>query len=201
MIRNFNLQEILQNIVGYKGLPFPGGWLPSAKAGGYAGKDYTGLTQAGEKKELSDTGARLRKKDMNGRWYFMPVVFMHDGSEYEIPNAIISIKGKKTIVETPMIGRKGTVKELVSIDDYEISIAGVIIDDDDFPEDGLSNINELFNINQSVRLKCALTDIFMDDDDMVVITDLDCPEVKGIERARGIRINCKSDKNFELNIE
>ncbi|MEG0499905.1 MAG: DUF6046 domain-containing protein, partial [Rikenellaceae bacterium] len=40
---------------------------------------------------------------------------------YEIPNAIISCTGKKTIVETPMVGRKGAVKELINVDDYEIS--------------------------------------------------------------------------------
>lgn len=201
MIRSFNLKEMLQDLVGHKGLPFPGGWIPSAGTGGYAGQDFPGIEQTRAGKELSDTGARLRKKDMNGRWYFMPVVFMHEGREFEIPNALVSVKGKKTIVETPMVGRKGTVKELISIDDYEVSIAGVVVDNDDFPEEGLSAINELFNINQSIRLKCALTDIFLDEDDMVVITDMDCPEMRGVEHARAIRLTCKSDNSFELTIE
>ena len=72
----------------------------------------------------------------------MPIVLEHKGTEYEIPNAVISIRGKKSIVETAMVGRKGTVKELISVDDYEIRIAGVCLDVD-FPDQQINALNEL----------------------------------------------------------
>ncbi|KAA6348039.1 hypothetical protein EZS27_004491 [termite gut metagenome] len=128
----FNLGDLLSSVIGYKGFPFPGGFLPdkpgSYKAGGYS---YPG--QARAEKTHSDLGSVLRKKDAQGRWYFLPVVIEYKGKEYEMPNAAISIRGKKTIVETAMVGRKGTVKELISVNDYEINIAGKVLDTD-FPD-------------------------------------------------------------------
>lgn len=166
-VSQFNLGDMLLNVIGYKGLPYPGGFIPDTpskyKADGY---EYPG-EQASEKTS-SDFGSTLRKKDAQGRWYFMPIVLEHKGTEYEIPNAVISIRGKKSIVETAMVGRKGTVKELISVDDYEIRIAGVCLDVD-FPDQQINSLNDLYNINESVTLKCALTDIFLDEEDKVVI--------------------------------
>ena len=175
-VSQFNLGDMLLNVIGYKGLPYPGGFIPDApskyKADGY---EYPG-EQASEKTS-SDFGSTLRKKDAQGRWYFMPIVLEHKGTEYEIPNAVISIRGKKSIVETAIVGRKGTVKELISVDDYEIRIAGVCLDVD-FPDQQINSLNDLYNINESVTLKCALTDIFLDEEDKVVIKSIDVFQIQ-----------------------
>lgn len=181
----FKVGDILQNIIGYKGLPFPLSLPP--------GKSRT----AGRENILSDGGSPLWKKDMQGRWYFMPVIFSHKEKEYEIPNAVISITGSKTIVETPMVGRQGTVKELINIKDYDINIAGVAMDSD-FPESQLKRLSELFKINEAVKLKCALTDIFLDEDDQVVIRSMDFVEMKGTETAQIVKMSLVSDRSFEL---
>ena len=103
---NFNIKDILLDVIGYKGLPYPGVWLPAAdRSESGDGYEYDGET-AGEKTN-TDLGSVLRKKDAMGRYYFMPVVLEHKGKEYEIPNAVISFTGKKNIVETAMVGRKG----------------------------------------------------------------------------------------------
>lgn len=201
MSREFNIHQYLQDLIGYKGIPYPGGWFGKFEKNTDVGANFPGIKSESQKKELSDLGTRLRKKDLAGRWYFMPVVFIHKGKEYEIPHAVISIKGKKNIVETTMVGRKGTVKELISIDDYEINIAGVIIDNDDFPENGLKELNELYSINESIQLKCVLTDVFLEEEDRVVITEMELPEIKAVENARAIKIACKSDRSFELIID
>ena len=152
---------------------------------------------AANERESSNLGSTLRKRDANGRWYFMPVVLVYKGKEYEMPNSLISVRGKKTIVSTPMVGRKGTVKELISIDDYEIRIQGVALDTD-WPDDQLAAIKEIYTVNESVQLKCALTDIFMDEEDMVVIKSIDIPEMKGIEHAQTYSLNLETDRSFEL---
>lgn len=155
---------------------------------------------APNERESSNLGSTLRKRDANGRWYFMPVVLVYKGKEYEMPNSLISIRGKKNIVSTPMVGRKGTVKELISMDDYEISIQGVALDTD-WPDDQLAAIKEIYSVNESVQLKCALTDIFMDDEDMVVIKSIDIPEMRGVEHAQTYSLELETDRSFELIME
>lgn len=155
---------------------------------------------APNERESSNLGSTLRKRDANGRWYFMPVVLVYKGKEYEMPNSLISIRGKKNIVSTPMVGRKGTVKELISMDDYEISIQGVALDTD-WPDDQLAAIKEIYSVNESVQLKCALTDIFMDEEDMVVIKSIDIPEMRGVEHAQTYSLDLETDRSFELIME
>ena len=184
---SFNLGDILANVIGYKGFPYLGGFFPDKPAKYQSsGYDYPG--EPASEKTYSDLGS------------VMPVVFEHKGTEYEIPNSVISINGKKTIVETPMIGRKGTVKELISVDDYEINIAGVALDID-FPDQQIAKLNELYNINESITLKCALTDIFLEEEDKVVIKSIDFQEMRGCETAQIFKMNLVTDRSFELILE
>jgi len=192
----FNLIDILQTVTGYKGIPYPGGFFPDSPGKYRKSSDYSYSGEPASEKTHSDLGSVLRKKDAQGRWYFMPVEL----NGIEIPNAVISIRGKKTIVETPMVGRKGTVKELISVDDYEIRIAGVALDND-FPDRQISELNELYNVNESVTLKCALTDIFLDEEDKVVIKSMDLAEMRGCETAQVFTMELVTDRSFELIVE
>lgn len=197
-MNKFSLNDILTSYIGYKGIIYPGAFFPD-KPARYQNSGYEYPGEATEK-AYSDLGSMLRKKDAQGRWYFMPVVLEHKGGEYEIPNAVISINGKKTVVETAMIGRKGTVKELISVDDYEINIAGVALDSD-FPDQQIARLNELYNINEAVTLKCALTDIFLEEEDKVVIKSIDFQEMRGCETAQAFKMGLVTDRSFELILE
>lgn len=199
----FSVKDVLLDIIGYKGLPYPGVWLPTVSrpgSGRFTGKDFDNDSDYADEKTTSDKGSVLRKKDAQGRYYFMPVIFEHKGKDYEIPNAVISFTGKKNVVETAMVGRKGSVKELISIDDYEISIQG-IASSDDFPEAAIAELNELYTINEAITLKCALTDIFMEEDDRVVIRSIDISDMKGSETFQVFKIDLVTDRSFELTIE
>ena len=198
-VSQFNLGDMLLNVIGYKGLPYPGGFIPDTPSK-YKADRYEYPGEQASAKTSSDFGSTLRKKDAQGRWYFMPIVLEHKGTEYEIPNAVISIRGKKSIVETAMVGRKGTVKELISVDDYEIRIAGVCLDVD-FPDQQINSLNDLYNINESVTLKCALTDIFLDEENKVVIKSIDFAEMKGCETAQVFTMELVTDRSFELILE
>lgn len=196
---NFNVKDILLSAIGYKGLPYPGVWFPTVNRPGNS-DDYEYRGDANEVKTHSDLGSVLRKKDAQGRWYFLPVVLVHKGKEYEIPNAFISFTGKKTIVETAMVGRKGSVKELINIDDYEISVQGYA-QAEDFPEVALTQLNELYNINEAITLKCALTDIFLSKDDRVVIKGIDLSDMRGTDSFQVIKLSLVTDQSFQLIIE
>ena len=155
MKHKYNIEHLLQSIIGYKGLPYPGAFFPNRPASSYTGDNFDIPTSPAPQQELVK-GTRLYKKDALGRWYFMPVFIRHQdirGEDHtlELENAVISITGTKNIVRTPLVGRRGSVKELISIGDYKISIAAFIRSSDgSYPEAQITRMKDLYNINESV---------------------------------------------------
>lgn len=195
----FDVLQILESIVGYKGLPFPGVWFPKKGRDDYQGEDFELEETAEPLKTQSNKGTTLYKKDALGNYYFMPVTFIHQGKEYEIPCALISITGRKNIIETSLVGRQGSVKELISLEDYQISITGAVFGENQvWPEEQLDAINELYNINEAIELKCALTDVFLSENDKVVIQELNLPQAGQTEHVQVVEIKCVTDRAFEL---
>ncbi len=175
---------MLQSLVSYKGLPFP-------------------LMQANTTAHVNYTqkGVPIYKQDIMGRWYFMPVSFHHLGKNYEIDCALVSISQAKKIIKTDVVGKRGTVKELISLQDLEISIKGAIVGDGCFPEAEIKQFNELWRINEAVDLSCAISSLFMEDNDKVVITNFSMPEQNESEHVQLVSLKCVSDAPFELIIE
>ncbi|MBL0144935.1 MAG: hypothetical protein IPP48_03415 [Chitinophagaceae bacterium] len=109
--------------------------------------------------------------------------------------------------------RGGSVHEIISIDDYAINIKGILINDSNiFPEKDVLEIHKLFQINRSIELRNALTDIFLrggikeqnkptDQLHQVVIKEINYPPVAGVEHAKPFEITCESDMIFTLEIE
>ncbi len=203
MRNSYSIPELLASIVGYRGAPYPGALFPNRPGSSYTGGDYETQGEAPVRPERTKRGSTLYAKDWRGRWYFMPVVFEHAFiGRIEIPHALVNVTGKKNIVETAMVGRKGSVKELINLEDYKITIAGFIQSTDGtWPEDDIARMRDLYNVNESVDLLCALTDEILDEDDRVVITNIEFPSTPGTEDGQVIRIECTTDKPFELILE
>ena len=183
---SFNLKQILENVAGFKGKDFP-----AALAG----------IQKGNLSELADNGTALRKKDLMGGYYFMPVTFSANGKNYEIDCAMVRLRLKKNVVQTPLSGHGGTVKEMVGTQDLAVSVTGCLMGErGQWPEEKINGLRRLFAVNDSVSLKCALTDCFFDADDKVVITDMDFPQGEQVEDIVPVNIECVQDHVFELNL-
>lgn len=193
---------------GYEAPPFiPAGFI-SVKSKSRAAEFNKGSYS--EKRTQSNTGSPLRKSK-GDLYYFMPVSFEHVNQKtnaraiYNFDDAIISITGKKTIVETPLIGKKGTVKELISVDDYEIKLVAVVAGDD-YPEEKIQEIVKLYEINESLKMNCVVSDYFLhakmgeDGGDRVVIKNIEVAAVEGVEDMQVITMTLLSDQNFELEI-
>lgn len=149
--------------------------------------------------------ARYKNMDI---WLPVKLVGLNAGtfgaSEILLPYVTINISGKKTIIKTPLAERKGTVKEVFSVDDYKIAIKGFVIDDTNrqWPEKELTILKKLFELNEAVQLDNALTNIFLDKDTRVVIEDIKFPEVSGGRKhIRPFSMELESDSVFELEIE
>ncbi len=193
-----------------KGLPFPGtlaGKRPEGTYKGDAQDDYELEPEAPTVEEFV-RGTRLRGKDRLGRWYFMPVSFIYstpsgEKKMLELERAEIkAVSAKKNIVETPLVGRKGAVRELISSEDFKVSLRAVVrTDDGTYPADQIVELKELYNVNEAVELKSVLTDLLFDENDKVVITDMSFPETPGVEDEQEVQIECVTDKPFELTID
>lgn len=164
-------------------------------------KDGYNTGEGPERATQSTTGAPLRQYK-GGVCYFMPVTISHGTKKWEMGDAIVSISGKKTIVETSVVGRKGTVKELVSIDDYEIKLTAILTNNNgDYPEQEMHELVNLWEINESVKLSCALTDYFLKEDDSVVITSIEPESHEAMEDMQVVSITMVSDSPFELELK
>ena len=170
------------------------------------------------------SGSPYYAKDLTiGTEYFMPVTFTYptgdpgDGligasgetssngvTTWNLPFPIMSIKLKKIIIKTPLTERTGTVKELIQCEDVEIKIRGYLIAaTQDYPENLVTTLRDLFEQNVAINIKSPLTDIFLlrpdrSGSDQVVITDLEIVEKKGVKNVVEYRMELLSDAPFSL---
>lgn len=156
----------------------------------------------------SNTG--LLKRQYNDKEIWLPVKFTELGASFEkgellLPYSVISISGKKTIVKTPLAERKGTVKELYNVDDYDISIKGFLIDEANrlWPESQIDDLKRIYENQLAVGLDNALTNIFLKDQGQrVVIETLDFPPVEGGRiHIRPFSMKLESDSVFTLELK
>ena len=142
----------------------------------------------------------LNAKNALGTEYFMPVKL----GDVLLPNEpSVTVASKKNIVETVLVGStvQGSVKELVAIGDYEITIRGLAIKQDSklyYPEREIKTLHDLYKRNESVVIVCGLTELL--GISRVIITDFSLPEMIGVQHAQLYEIRCISDTDFELEI-
>lgn len=153
----------------------------------------------------------LLSEQLLGVEILLPVKFFDAGALImSLPYTVVKLSSKKTIIETALNDRLGTVKEEFSIDDYAIDVKGFLIGENrDFPEAQLTKLRELYETNHALTLDNALTNIFLTNPDLsedeqrrVVIYDLDIQEVQGGRlHVRPFTMHLKSDSVFTLELE
>ena len=168
------------------------------------------IPQADSRTLKSSIGSPLYGEDIYGREFFMPITITYTpkgasaGLDYHVPFAVVSISCRKVIVETPLVERTGTVKELVSADDYDLNIKGIIVrPDNNWPDKEIMQLEELFTVNKSIVIRSALTDIFLkgDYEHHIVIKRINLPANPGVEHAKPFELESVSDAIFTLDVE
>lgn len=186
-----NLNEIFENAFGYN---------PPAKVVIEDAPDRIASSTA--------TGQPYYDQDIFGREFFLPLRL----DDQLIPFAVLGMTWKKTIISTPMPERGGSVKELISIDDYLFNIKGILINpDNDFPEAGIIDIKRIWVKNASVTLRSVISDLILSGrSDLnkedpyghrVVIKEIKWPGVSGVEHAKPFEMELESDLIFDLEIK
>lgn len=196
---SYNIEQLFKNVFGSTPYKVPELSAPVSDAG---------YQINGQSKAISQISGSTLVTDYNGVEIWLPVWFRNlpagigENGALFLPYTVVKISGKKTIIKTPLTERRGTVKEQYNIDDYSISIKGFLIDQArQWPEKELRDIKALFETQQAVSLDNALTNVFLDRNDRVVIENLDIPEVEGGRNAvRPFAMQLESDAVFTLEL-
>jgi hypothetical protein len=163
--------------------PFITGWLDIAKGNLYQLVPLTDdsraingvpfhheLTQPlyGTVAGNATTGMLL--EEMLGKNVIVPLALRAGGAKEEplyIPEAIVSITKKKTIVSTVIVGGKGTVKEFISDNDMEIDITvGIVsVDDnniilDEYPAEDLYKLMNILDSHKGIEAWSPFLELF-----------------------------------------
>lgn len=126
-------------------------------------------------------GIALNKIGAYGKDVWFPITFWKSNKQViEIEACTIGVNLTKVITKTVVSERKGTVKEVFSIDDYRFSIKGFLIDKNRvFPENQIMTLKDIFETTEPIELHGGYPEMFLDESCKVVITSLDFPEVQG----------------------
>ncbi len=167
----------------------------------YVGPRFTEWWAKNKKKyQLPDLKA-INAKQLLGGKYFMTLQLAYKKEVFELPNEpLISLGLTKTIVETATVGknRKGTVKEYICTEDYNITIKGVCVNLDDpelYPADQVSLLNDLFEINDALEIESnPFLELF--GIRKMVLKDIQFEEMMGEQGVQKYTITAVSDQDF-----
>lgn len=121
--------------------------------------------------------------------------------EYLLPaTTIIEVSQAKNIIRTQVAGRRGTVKEYISQDDYSIRLSGIIVNyENEYPPEGDIRIfNEVMSVPGALEVECEFLQWLGVYD--IVVQDADILTLKGYSHIVGFRVNAWSDLNPEIRI-
>lgn len=157
---------------------------------------------AKNKKQLLPNLKTIGADYINGRSsYFIPVTLSYNGESFPLPNEpLVGLSLAKTIVETATVGklRKGTVKEYITTEDYQISLRGVCFDEDDmeaYPADQVDALNRLFEINDALEVENnPFFELF--GIRKIVLKDIKFDEMAGQQGLQRYTISAVSDQDF-----
>ncbi|MDR1199058.1 MAG: DUF6046 domain-containing protein [Prevotellaceae bacterium] len=87
-----------------------------------------------------------------------------DGKTYEIEftDAKCKVVKENKIIETPIVNRRGTVKEYINAKDYSITISGNLFVKlkEDFPVEAVKMLNRLLSTTESIEVSSAYLSFF-----------------------------------------
>ncbi|MDB9476798.1 DUF6046 domain-containing protein, partial [Dolichospermum circinale] len=119
-------------------------------------------------------------------------------SGLKLLDCLVDVSVQKTIISTPIAGRRGTVKELISIGDYAVTIKGVLVSKDRYkePDAEIRQLKALFEVPAALEVECKLLSrlsIYS-----LVFQSLNLPKQPGTINVQPFEISAVSDLPVEL---
>ena len=125
-----------------------------------------------------------------------------------IDTVLITVTGSKNIIKTPIVGRRGTVKEYISMGDYQINVKGAIFPDQTktsnanvYPRDRVDLLIQLLTLPKPLPIACDFLGQF-DINFLIVDPEFTISEKVGSRNEVPFEFNAISDfpDDFELSI-
>ena len=141
--------------------------------------------------------------NLGDNFFQCPLSFIVNGEEWKLPvDPLVSVSGKNVIKrryvsKSNKDGRRGSIKECWSQDDHDITIAGVLIAEDN------AALVKLMNRLQEICAKAEAVDViceYVNDSfgiNKIAIESYDFPFTKGMEN-QSFTIKAYSDDSYEL---
>lgn len=191
MRNEFELDQLYQEAFGLRGTPF-----------GEAEKTPEIKMKNQKAGTVESMMFGLKAKTLKGVPLYMPTGFLLSGIPVQLPNEpILTFTTRKTIVETPLAGntRRGTVKELINSEDWEIRIQGICIDEErnGYPQLQVLAIKELFDYNGHVQILNYVCQALLEIR-KVVIKSLTFSGIQGRPYSQAYEMLLVSDEDFKL---
>jgi len=142
-----------------------------------------------------------------GKALFQPAwLIIQDGQgnqeRFQLPNEpLIEILGGKTLIRTPIDGADGTFKELFANNDYQVTIRGLIVQEDgtdNYPESLVRRLREFCEHDGAILIENDLCQVF--DISQIVIESFPFTALEGFPGVQPYQINAWSDKDFEIDL-
>jgi hypothetical protein len=130
---------------------------------------------------------------------------------------IITVSGQLNVVSTAVAGADGSVKEIVSVEDYRVNLKCFLTDNkfedvgflsdrgfkislrkEEFPEQRVREIRNLFEGKKSVRVISPYLNLF--NIQYLLVTNMSFPELDGMTSIIPCELQCISDKPLEIKL-
>lgn len=206
-ITEFDLKKIFESVWGYNAPHFLFGLQNRVeRAIGYNRGEESANYEFDSKpgrREQNIKGSPFYALNPSGNEVFLPIwLIKPDNSKLMLQNTVSSFANKITIIETQMVNRKGSVKEEISINDWEINVKGIIVSKDyDYPDQEVYDLNQLKEMGVALGIENARSSLLLEANEMVIIKSLNFIELKGMKNIQPFELNLISDIPFELIIE
>jgi hypothetical protein len=123
----------------------------------------------------------------------------HTGVFYTLPNdPLIRTRLHKVIIKTQITKRQGTVKELITIGDYEVKISGFICNflGKDYPQDDVDQFAAIFQVGAAMPVTNDMLNRLGVHN--LVIEDIDLERFEAMPNIQPFEISALSDMPIEL---
>ena len=124
------------------------------------------------------------------------------GSEnFRIDTVLIDVSQQKQIIKTPIQGVSGTVKEYISMGDYQVKVRGALVDQSAqrYPQEQAQQLREFLEVEDSIAIASRfLNDIF--EVHKLVIESFSFPQVEGFQNVQLFEFSAISDDPIELTV-
>lgn len=136
--------------------------------------------------------------------------------EFAIP-PVITVQGQLNVISTAVAGQNGSVKEVISVEDYRVNIKTMLTDNeiidngiseerfairlrgDGFPDGRIRELRNLFEEKQSVRVVSPYLSLF--NIQYLLMTSISFPDLSGMSSVIPCEIQCVSDRPLEIQLE